>query len=476
MTLLLLAKVTLVFAAALLASMLAKRAAAATRHAILAGAQLAALALPLLDPAMPPLRVIPTSTPAPKAAALDITMPLAEHSPTPIPHPSTPSNTNTLAIIWLAGVTLIVLVKLTAYARAFAVARRARGMFSDEVNQPAAFGRRVLLPASAKTWSGERLRIVLLHEEAHVARHDTLLAVIGDAACALYWFHPLAWILARRAGLERERACDDRVLNAGVAAGDYAEVMLDVARTLTRRQAAAMPMAEASHIERRIRAILDPNTSRRPVHAMAGLASILAAAPLLAALHGAIPRPRAIEPDLLGNWEASPFSERVEPAAPLREVDANGPDAVFIAEMRDAAEHAPRTPIDFVAERARWALTRVRGGELVTPLIESLRDGDWRIRAYAAWALGYSGDARATAPLTVLLEEPIWRVRAMAANALANLADPAAEDAMLARIGDDAWQVRFEVVRYLAAIGGHDAEVEALRSDRHMAVRGAAER
>lgn len=469
MTLLLLGKVTVLFAAALAFALFAKRAASATRHAVLSGAQLAALALPLLVIVVPPLSFLP---------ARAQTRIVRTHTPGPVIETRSiapRSSFDPLPWIWLAGAAIVAAWKLAGYARAFAITRRAKNMYSDEVAQPSAFGRRILLPTAAKTWSDERVRIVLLHEQAHVARHDTLVAVIGDLACALYWFHPLAWLVARRAELERERACDDRVLAAGIAADDYATTMLDVARIVLRRRAAAMPMAEGTHVEQRIRAILDPTTRRRSAHAFATVLVILAAAPILAALHRAVPRPRGGEPDLRGDAVASPFSERITPAASWSDVEANGPDAALIAFLRNAEAMPPRSNIDFVSERARWALTRIHNGQLVAPLIESLHDDDWRIRAYAAWALGYSRDARATAPIASQLDESNWRVRAMAAHALAELADPAVESAMLDHLGDDAWQVRTEVVHYLKAIGGHRAEIEAMRRDRHMAVRGAAE-
>ena len=89
----------------------------------------------------------------------------------------------------------------------------------------------ILLPSEAPEWPAGRLRAVLLHELAHVARRDCLTLVMAELSLAMYWFHPLAWWAASRMRREREQACDDRVLTAGVGASDYAGVLVEVARS-----------------------------------------------------------------------------------------------------------------------------------------------------------------------------------------------------------------------------------------------------
>ncbi len=455
-------KVTIVFAIALVAALCMRRAAAATRHAVLASAQVVALLLPLLALWVPNefnvnVNVGRASARLPRVT--HTTEGRAEARPT-----------LSLDHLWLFGFVVVAGAKLLSLARAIALVRRARVFrenirISDEVDQPMTLGSTIVLPRDSADSA-----VVLLHERAHVARRDTLVALLGDFACAVYWFHPLAWLVARRVRLERERACDDAVLNAGVEADRYASAIVEVARSS--RRVMAMPMAAPSQLEQRIVAILDTRVPRRAARTKLAAAVMLMLAPALAALEPDIARPRLGEPDLRKD---SPPQSELLPRIDAPHVEATGPDARLIALMLDVASQPPRDEIDYVPDRARWALTRVREGRLVEPLIDSLEDRDWRVRAYAAWALGYSGDARATAPIVGMLDERAWRIRAMAASALANLGDPASEDAMLRVVDDPAWQVRSQVARYLAARGTHREILRALRKDRHIVVRSIAE-
>jgi beta-lactamase regulating signal transducer with metallopeptidase domain len=65
----------------------------------------------------------------------------------------------------------------------------------------------VVLPRAATSWDNEQLRIVLLHELGHVRARDWAFNLIGRVVCALYWFHPGVWWVARGLREDCELAC-----------------------------------------------------------------------------------------------------------------------------------------------------------------------------------------------------------------------------------------------------------------------------
>ena len=65
----------------------------------------------------------------------------------------------------------------------------------------------LLLCRQARLWEVERRRVVLLHELAHVRRGDWLWLLLAETAVALYWWHPLAWVLERQV----RRDCETRL-------------------------------------------------------------------------------------------------------------------------------------------------------------------------------------------------------------------------------------------------------------------------
>jgi TonB family protein len=161
------------------------------------------------------------------------------------------------------------------------VPRRVRVVESPDAPVPLVWGilRPVIaLPAASRHWSAGRLRTVLLHELIHVQRRDLLAQIVAQAACCLYWFHPLAWIAAREQRRDRERACDDAVLGRGIGAAEYAGHLVDLVRGLT---VEAPAMAEASDFEGRVRALLDRGRNRAPLGRGLAIAGAIAAVALI---------------------------------------------------------------------------------------------------------------------------------------------------------------------------------------------------
>ena len=131
--------------------------------------------------------------------------------------------------IWLGGVALLLFRLACGHWSIHQIALRgsAAGIVdgvrvrSAEVPVPLVTGLfrpTILLPENASEWHVNHRDAALRHELAHLTRKDLWSSFAASLACALWWFHPLAWKLAARQQTEQESACDDAVI-AGVATG-----------------------------------------------------------------------------------------------------------------------------------------------------------------------------------------------------------------------------------------------------------------
>ncbi|MDQ3077951.1 MAG: M56 family metallopeptidase [Pseudomonadota bacterium] len=103
---------------------------------------------------------------------------------------------------------------------------------SNELSSPISWGVMrpvILLNDEALAATGEA-EAIIAHELAHVARLDWAKLMLARVATAIFWFNPLAWLLAREAHQLREEAADDAVLAANIADTDYAQLLVGVAR------------------------------------------------------------------------------------------------------------------------------------------------------------------------------------------------------------------------------------------------------
>jgi len=126
----------------------------------------------------------------------------------------------------------------------------------------------LVLPPGAERWESARLEAVFLHELGHVQRRDGLATLLAGYAASVFWFHPLAWYLARIARRECEVACDDLVLLGGVRPTDYASHLVAIASGARRSDSFApgtLAFSVRSHLERRVASIVDGGVHRARV-------------------------------------------------------------------------------------------------------------------------------------------------------------------------------------------------------------------
>ena len=293
----------------------------------------------------------------------------------------------------------------------------------------------IVLPLESETWSEECREAVLLHELAHVRRGDLATHLVAWVACSLYWFHPLAWIAARRLRHESERACDDLVLGAGTRASEYATHLLDIVRAAGRGRApaAAVPMAQRSSFEGRLLAILEPGVARHALTPGRKAAVVAALALVVLPLAAMAPaRPTLDDEDLVAEGAAESTDDPIpiDPAGGWTErLAASDEDVDASAEVDTDADFDAESALDGMGPiRNEPAKDQKQATKVdprrVTALMTALRDPDVGVRHTAAHLLGQMDDPRAVdALLRALANDADAGVRKMAAWALAEVTD-----------------------------------------------------
>ncbi len=133
-------------------------------------------------------------------------------------------------------------------------------MSSSEVSEVGVWGMFkpvILLPKEISgQLSDSELEAIFLHELIHVSRWDNLVSNVQMIICCLFWFHPLVWLVDRMLLSERERVCDDRVLQLGSASRTYASSLVKVLKFGLGVRMAGASCAGGSNLKRRIEDIV----------------------------------------------------------------------------------------------------------------------------------------------------------------------------------------------------------------------------
>ena len=84
----------------------------------------------------------------------------------------------------------------------------------------------ILVPVGALAGlPAEHLEAILLHELAHIRRHDNLVNMLQNVAEALLFYHPATWWISGHIRIERELCCDDVAVAATGDAFTYATAL-----------------------------------------------------------------------------------------------------------------------------------------------------------------------------------------------------------------------------------------------------------
>lgn len=143
-----------------------------------------------------------------------------------------------------------------------------RVLGSDAVSGPAAAGfvrPVILLPVGlCDQLDSRELRIVLLHEMAHIKRRDQWNLLFDELFRAMLWLHPLSHLLVRWSAKAREQICDNYVLRI-VDGPSYGQSLLRVTRllpTLSSLPAAVGLFHPRWRLEERISGLLHERRAR----------------------------------------------------------------------------------------------------------------------------------------------------------------------------------------------------------------------
>ncbi|HTW58216.1 MAG TPA: M56 family metallopeptidase [Terriglobales bacterium] len=197
-----------------------------------------------------------------------------------------------LAGVWLCGFLTVILVWCARWRRILAattnsvplrngrevealrrqeqitgIKQRVEMLLSRATLEPGIFGmaRPVLIwpEGISRHLENAHLEAIVAHELWHVRRRDNLAATLHMLVEAVFWFHPLVWWLGSRLVDERERACDEEVLESGSERHIYAESILKVCEFCVGSPLACVSGVTGADLKKRMVHIMSEHVARK---------------------------------------------------------------------------------------------------------------------------------------------------------------------------------------------------------------------
>lgn len=138
--------------------------------------------------------------------------------------------------VWVVGMVVMLLRSVVSYGKLrkqteVSIHIRDNIYWADDVQTPFVMGLfrpRIYLPGNLQD---KEQGYIILHEQHHIKRGDTLWKMLAFATLTLHWFNPLVWLAFVLAGKDMEMSCDEAVLRTmgSEVRADYAASLLKLA-------------------------------------------------------------------------------------------------------------------------------------------------------------------------------------------------------------------------------------------------------
>ena len=175
------------------------------------------------------------------------------------------------------------------------------------------FHPKLLLPHGfLERFSPREIRLVFLHELAHLKAHDILLNWLIAMASAIHWFNPVTWLALRRLRQDREILRDSQVLHrlAPQERATYGQTLLKLSETLSGGVPCPSFIPVVNHRSQITRRIIMITRYRKESRASnIGLAAVVA---VLALVTFSTPGSELADESTLGAATSYPWSENSE--------------------------------------------------------------------------------------------------------------------------------------------------------------------
>ena len=225
----------------------------------------------LFERGQAPAAVLPLST-----AVVQLSEPFSFTNVSPVQSAASPVWITVLGVIWAIGCCFVLLRWTVQWMQMQRIVRAAEPLefvsqipvrSSPQQIEPGVFGILkpvLLLPERiAERLAPEQLTAIVAHELCHVRRRDNLTAFLHMLVQAIFWFHPLVWWIGWRLLEERERACDEAVIELGNCPEAYAEGILNVCRLCLEPPLPCVSGVTGADLKQRIEEIMTGNFAQR---------------------------------------------------------------------------------------------------------------------------------------------------------------------------------------------------------------------